>query len=157
MSYGDIDEMNLLYYDRKIYWVTSFIDGKYTISNTKGNILTKEEVDAILPLLMNHTPYSADNYINISEHAEHQQILKSINVAVLTALITGKGNTLDDIGKHIYDSKSQNLISSDLLEAALEQNPFITYNKDTSIVTIKDDTEIDIVDFIDMLCLQSAL
>ena len=147
MSYGDIDEMNLLYYDRKIYWVTSFIDGKYTISNAKGNILTKEEVDVILPLLMNHTPYSADNYINISEHAEHQQILKSINVAVLTTLITGKGNTLDDIVKHIYDSKSKKLISSDLLEAALEQNPFITYNKDTSIVTIKDDTEIDIVDF----------
>lgn len=147
MSYGDIYEMNLLYYDRKIYWVTSFMDGKYTISNAKGEILTKEEVDAILPHLMNHTPYSVDNYIDISEHAEHQHILKSINIAVLTTIVTGKGNTLDDIGKHLYDSKSKKIISSDLLEAALGQNPFITYNNDTAIVTLKNDTEIDFVDF----------
>ena len=147
ISYGDIDEMNLLYYDRRVYWATSFIDGKYTISSANGDVLAKEEVDSILPILMDNTPYLIDNYIDINEHAEHQQLLKTINVAALTTLATGKGETLDDIVKHIYDSKSQTFITIDLLVTALEQNPFTNYNKDTAGVTLKDEAEMNMVEF----------
>ena len=147
IQYDDIYEMNLLYYDKQIYWVISFMNGKYTINCGKGNLLAKEDIEPIFPLLTDNTPYSCDNYIDIGKHVQQQQYLKSVNVAALTTLVTGRGRTVKDVVKHIYDSKQQNPISTSLLEMALEQNPFITFNKDTSMVALKDESEIDMVDF----------
>lgn len=147
IQYDDIYEMNLLYYDKQIYWVISFMNGKYTINCGKGNLLAKEDIEPIFPLLTDNTPYSCDNYIDIGKHVQQQQYLKSVNVAALTTLVTGRGRTVKDVVKHIYDSKQQNPISTSLLEMALEQNPFITFNKDTSMVVLKDESEIDMVDF----------
>lgn len=145
MSYGDIDEMNLLYYDRKIYWVTSFIDGKYTISDAKGHPIAEEELNDIFSLIANHSPYSQDGFIDIREHQKVQQHLTAINMVLLTILVDGFSGTLDETAKQI--KKNDDTIDTEILEMAIIQNPFVVYNKEEDIVTLQDEDSIDVVDF----------
>ena len=144
MSYGDIYEMNLLYYDRKIYWVTSFMDGKYTITNAKGLLMKKEELNDIFSLIANHSPYSQDCFIDIQEHQKVQQHLTAINMALLTILVDGFSGTLDETSKQIR--KYNDTIDTDILEMAIKQNPFVAFDKGENIVTLQKDG-IDIVPF----------
>ena len=145
MSYGDIDEMNLLYYDRKIYWVTSFIDGKYTISNAKGHPMTKGELNDIFSIIANYSPYSQDSFIDIREHQETKQHLTAINMVLLSILVNGFSGTLNETAKQI--KKNDDTIDPDILEMAIIQNPFVVYNKEEDIVTLQNEESIDLVDF----------
>ena len=145
MSYGEIYEMNLLYYDRKIYWATSFMDGKYTISNAKGLPMKKEELNDIFSLIANYSPYSQDCFIDIQEHQKVQQHLTAINMALLTILVDGFSGTLDKTAKQI--KKYNDAIDTDILEMAIMQNPFVVYDKGEDIVALQDEESIDIVAF----------
>lgn len=145
MSYGDIDEMNLLYYDKKIYWVTSFMDGKYTISNAKGLPMKKEELNDIFSLIANYSPYSQDSFIDIREHQETKQHLTTINMVLLTILVNGFSGTLNETARQI--KKNDDTIDPNILEMAITQNPFVVYNKEEDIVILQNEESIDIVDF----------
>ena len=145
MSYGEIYEMNLLYYDRKIYWVTSFIDGKYTISNAKGLPMKQEELNDIFSLIANYSPYSQDSFIDIREHQETKQHLTTINMVLLTILVNGFSGTLNETARQI--KKYDDTIDPNILEMAITQNPFVVYNKEEDIVILQNEESIDIVDF----------
>lgn len=145
MSYENIDEINLLYYDRKIFWVTSFIDGKYTISDAKGHPMTKEELNDIFSMIANYSPYSQDSFIDIREYQETKQHLTDINMVLLTILVDGFSGTLNETAKQI--KKNDDTIDPDILEMAIIQNPFVIYNKEEDIVTLQNEDSIDIVDF----------
>ena len=144
MSYENIDEINLLYYDRMIFWVTSFIDGKYTISDAKGHPMTKEELNDIFSMIANYSPYSQDSFIDIREYQETKQHLTDINMVLLTILVDGFSGTLDETSKQIR--KYNDTIDTDILEMAIKQNPFVAFDKGENIVTLQKDG-IDIVPF----------
>jgi hypothetical protein len=145
MSYGEIYEMNLLYYDRKIYWVTSFMDGKYTVSNAKGLPMKKEELNDIFSLIANYSPYSQDSFIDIREHQETKQHLTTINMVLLTILVNGFSGTLNETARQI--KKNDDTFDPNILEMAITQNPFVVYNKEEDIVILQNEESIDIVDF----------
>lgn len=145
MSYDNIYEMNLLYYDKKIYWAISFMDKKYTITDASGLPLTKEEVLDIIPFIANYTPYIPCDFIDIKEHLAVQQQLTTINMMLLTILANATSGTLTDIAQKIKTNAA--IIDTTILEMAISKNPFVEYNKEENTIALKDEDSIDMVDF----------
>lgn len=146
-SYCDIYEVNLLYYDKCLYWATSFMDGKYTLSFSNGQPMTKEEFSKISPFIAIYCPYMAENFVDIRDYIEVQQRLTEINMVLLTALANGFSGSISEVSHHIQNKKKNDSIDIDVLEMAIKQNPFVIYDKGSNIVRLKDDKEFDIIDF----------
>ncbi len=147
VSYCDIYENNLLYYDKQLYWATSFMDGKYTLSNSNGQPMTKKEFSKISPFIANYCPYIAENFVDIRDHIEVQQHLTAINMVLLTVLANGFSGNISEVSQQIKNKKQNDSIDIDVLEMAINQNPFVIYDKGSNIVRLKDDKEFDIIDF----------
>ena len=147
LSFCEIYEINLLYYDKRLYWATSFLDGKYTLSYSNGQPITKEEFKAISPFIANYSPYIVDNYVDIRDYIDFQQRLTAINMVLLTVLVNGFSGSISEVSQHIQDKKKNDSIDIDVLEMAIEQNPFVIYDKGSNLVRLKDDKEFDIIDF----------
>ena len=147
VSYCDIFEINLIYYDKCLYWATSFMDGKYTLSYSSGQPITKEEFSKISPFIANYCPYIAENFVDIRDYIEVQQHLTAINMVFLTALANGFSGSISEVSQHIQNKKKNDPIDIDVLEMAIKQNPFVIYDKGSNIVRLKDDKEFDIIDF----------
>ena len=147
LSFCEIYEINLLYYDKRLYWATSFLDGKYTLSYSNGQPITKEEFKAISPFIANYSPYIVDNYVDIRDYIDFQQRLTAINMVLLTVLVNGFSGSISEVSQHIQNIKKNGSIDIDVLDMAIEQNPFVIYDKGSNIVRLKDDKEFDIIDF----------
>lgn len=147
LSFCEVYEINLLYYDKRLYWATSFLDGKYTLSYSNGQPITKEEFNAISPFIANYSPYIVDIFVDIRDYFDFQQRLTAINMVLLTVLANGFSGSISEVAQHIQDKKKNDSIVIDVLEMAINQNPFVRYDKGSNIVRLKDDKEIDIIDF----------
>lgn len=147
LSFCEIYEINLLYYDKRLYWATSFLDGKYTLSYSNGQPITKEEFNAISPFIANYSPYIADNFVDIRDYFDFQQRLTAINMVLLTVLVNGFSGSISEVSQHIQNIKKNGSIDIDVLDMAIEQNPFVIYDKGSNIVRLKDNKEFDIIDF----------
>lgn len=147
VSYCDIYENNLLYYDKRLYWATSFLDGKYTLSYSNGQPMTKEEFNTISSFIANYSPYIVEDFVDIRDYVEVQQRLTAINMVLLTVLVNGFSGSISEVSQHIQDIKKNGSIDIDVLEMAIEQNPFVIYDKGSNLVRLKDDKEFDIIDF----------
>ena len=147
VSYCDIYENNLLYYDKHLYWATSFMDGKYTLSHSNGQPMTKEDFSKISPFIANYCPYIADNFVDIRDYIEVQQHLTAINMVLLTVLVNGFSGSISEVSQHIQNKEKNDSIDINVLEMAINQNPFVIYDKGNNIVRLKDDKEFDIINF----------
>lgn len=147
LSFCEIYEINLLYYDKRLYWATSFLDGKYTLSYSNGQPITKEEFNALSPFIANYSPYIVDNFVDIRDYFDFQQRLTAINMVLLTVLANGFSGSISEVAQHIQDKNKNDSIDIDVLEMAINQNPFVIYDKRSNIVRLKDDKEFDIIDF----------
>lgn len=147
ISYNDIYEMNLLYYDKKIYWAIAFSDGKYTISYANGQPMDRDEFNKISPLMGNYSPYIPSDFISINEYVEVQQHLITINMILLTILVSGFSGNLKDVANQIQNMNTHENIDLCVLQTALTQNPFVLYDKDRDIIALKEEADIDFVDF----------
>ena len=147
LSFCEIYEINLLYYDKRLYWATSFLDGKYTLSYSNGQPITKEEFNALSPFIANYSPYIVDNFVDIRDYIDFQQRLTAINMVILTVLANGFSGNISEVSQQIKNKKQNDSIDIDVLEMAINQNPFVIYDKGSNIVRLKDDREFDIIDF----------
>ena len=147
LSFCEIYEINLLYYDKRLYWATSFLDGKYTLSYSNGQPITKEEFNALSPFIANYSPYIVDNFVDIRDYIDFQQRLTAINMVLLTVLANGFSGNISEVSQQIKNKKQNDSIDIDVLEMAINQNPFVIYDKGSNIVRLKDDREFDIIDF----------
>ena len=155
-SYADIFEINLLYYNRHLYWAISFMDGKYTVSHADGQPMGREEFGIVSSFIGNYSPYISDAFVDIRELYNVQRHLTTINIVLLTVLANGFNGTVDDASKQVYDLKKNGPVDKDVLLAAIKQNPFVSFDPICDFVKLKDDKEIDIVGFYRYIILQGC-
>lgn len=146
-SYGDIYDINLLYYDKHIYWATSFMDGKFTLSQANGLPMTKTEAETLFPFIANYSPYISEKFIDIRDFYEVQQHLITLNLVLLSILVNGFEGSIKILSKQIKDIRKNDAVDIDVLEMAITQNPFVSYDKTRNVVKLKTEAEIDYIDF----------
>lgn len=146
-SYGDVYDINLLYYDKHIYWVTSFMDGNFTLSQANGIPMTRLEAEGLFSFISNFSPYIPEKFVDIREFQEVRQHLNVINIVLLCVLTNGYEGSIEDIAKKIQDQRNNDSIDIEILEMAIAQNQFVSYNKATNLVKLKEESEFDYIEF----------
>ena len=68
-------------------------------------------------------------------------------MVLLTVLANGFSGNISEVSQQIKNKKQNDSIDIDVLEMAINQNPFVIYDKGSNIVRLKDDREFDIIDF----------
>ena len=147
ISFSEIDSINLVYYHKQIYWVVSFLDGRYTLSQTDGRPVEKEEVVDVLQIIDIYSPYSKTAFVDIQDLEKVQSYLTSINIVLLTALANGYKGDVNEVAKHIIDISSSEGVNVEILKMAIRNNPFVEFQNDSKEVYLKHKDAIDIVEF----------
>lgn len=139
----EADEVDLVYYKKKIYWLVSVGKNSFTLCDATGHLTAKKSVSEILPLLTSVTSFEETGYIDIFENFELQRRLDLLKVKIINEVVNGR--TVNKKKLELFAREIQT--GSVELENLLKDSPFLTFVKVKNRKSLRLKRGIDICDF----------
>lgn len=138
-----VDDVDLVYYKKKVYWLVSLEGHHYTLCEASGNLAEKKSIRDIKPLLKGVTEYVEEDYVDVFEGFELQRRKDFLGVRVITELACKRL-----VNKKIVDAFANEIGTGTVeITTLLTSNQFIRYDNKLKRIILKEDAEIDFCDF----------
>ena len=138
-----VEDVDLVYYKKKSYWLVSLGEQRFTLCNAKGDLAKRNDVQEIIPLLKGTTQYEDNGYVDIFEGFELQRRKKLLKIIIVTELACGRRASAKEVGAIAKEFSVGNIDINELLT----DDPFLTYDKSKKTISLKPDNQIDFCDF----------
>lgn len=138
-----VEDIHLVYYMRKLYWLVSLGEQQFTLCDSRGNLSERKNIENLLPLLCGSTPYDEDGYVDIFETFELQRRRTILKVRIITELACGRV-----VNKQVVDTLAKEVGAGKVnIPSLLANDPFLLFEKEKRIISLKDADEINYCDF----------
>lgn len=140
-----ITDLDLLYYDEKVWWLVGFEEGFFTLCHTNTKAAEYSEVVDLLPLLPSATRYQANKFVDVMESVNLSEHIRQLELHIVSILITDGSCKVSECLHKISGLDSSFSVTEDLVTKSINQSLLIV-EKNGSIM-LKPDEEIDFPDF----------
>ena len=138
-----VEDIDIVYYKQKLYWIVSLGEQQYTFCDSNGNLAERKTIKELLPLLSGSTPYDESGYVDIFESFELQRRRVNLKVRIITELACGR-----TVNKKVVDTLSKEVAAGTIdIPSFLANDPFLLFDKGKKTVSLKADDDIDYCDF----------
>ena len=138
-----VEDIDLVYYKKKTYWLASFGEQRYTICNSNGDLAKHNDVQEIIPLLKGATQYEDNGYVDIFEGFELQRRKKQLKITIMAELACGRTVTIKDVGAIAKEFGVGNID----IEELFTDEAFLDFDRSKKTITLKCDDKIDFCNF----------
>lgn len=139
----EAEEVDLVYYNKKLYWLVSLGNGKYTLCDASGNVAEKKSIKDILPLLKDSTPFDEVGYVDVFDDVELKRRISLLKVRVINELVNNRV-----INKKRIDAIAREIGTGQIdVDAITKNDPFMTTTKIKGRKKIKLKDNLNITDF----------
>lgn len=129
----DAEDIDLVYYKKKLYWLVSLGNQTYTLCDATGHLADNKSINDILPLLKTFTSYDETGYIDVFQGFELQRRLEQLKVRLINELANGR-----TINKKVLESLCRDTGTGTVeLEKVVKDSPYIGIAKVKNKKTVK--------------------
>lgn len=140
-----IDGVDLVYYEKEVWWIVRFVHDEYTIVSNKMTAIEDKYLDEFLERLGNYTPFKKTGYVDIQKEVTAKVMADLIEKSVVYLLMSHGDMTLSEMLEETQKYDYLKKISLSEVEEQISKCQYI--KRDGDKITMKDASEIDIVGF----------
>ncbi|MBQ4483878.1 MAG: hypothetical protein II934_02595 [Prevotella sp.] len=140
-----IEHVDLLYYEKQVWWVVSFVHEEFTVVNDNLDTVEEKYLDDFLDRLAKYTVFKKANYVDVQKE-EAAKLMEGLVKKSVVYLLMGKGGmALADVLEETRKFDYLKDIGKEEIEKLIEECEYI--KKDGDKIELKNAHEIDIVGF----------
>lgn len=139
--------VDLVLFEKEIYWLFSFASGQYSLFNKNYLSLPGDLADRIIPLIAKNTTYKSSSYKDIRKEFELVQRRRLVHSVLCWRLMKGRLSFEDGISDVVFLTKGGVIPSLKDVEEVIGTIPFANVDFSSESATIKDPSEIDYPSF----------
>lgn len=140
-----IDGVDLVYYEKEVWWIVRFIHDEYTIVSNKMTAVEDKYLDEFLERLGNYTPFKKTGYVDIQKEETAKVMANLIEKSAVYLLMAHGGMTLSEMLEEVQKFDYLKMISQSEVEEQISKCQYI--KRDGDKIMMKEASEIDIVEF----------
>lgn len=140
-----IDGVDLVYYEKEVWWIVRFVHDEYTIVSNKMTAIEDKYLDEFLERLGNYTPFKKTGYVDIQKEVTAKVMADLIEKSVVYLLMAHGDMTLSEMLEETQKFDYLKTISQSEVEEQISMCQYI--KRDGDKITMKEASEIDIVEF----------
>lgn len=138
-----VEDIDIVYYKQKLYWLVSLGEQQYTFCDSNGNLAERKCIKELLSLLSGSTPYDESGYVDIFESFELQRRRVILKVRIITELACERV-----VNRKVVDALSKEVGAGTIdLPLLLANDPFLHFEKGKNVVSLKSEKDINYCDF----------
>lgn len=139
--------VDLILFEKEIYWLFTFADGKFSVFDKKYESLPRHFEGVLLPLLEKYSTLQASSYRNVRREHEFLERRAYVRAAACWHLMKGRVSYQDIISD--VAMMTDGAINPEMkdVEEVVPEIPFANVNAKDRIVTLKPAEEIDYANF----------
>lgn len=139
--------VDLVLFEKEIYWLFSFASGQYSLFNKNYLSLSGELANRIIPLIAKNTTFKPSSYKDVRKEFELVQRRRLIHSVLCWRLMKGRLSFEDGISDVVFLTKGGVKPSMKDVEEVVGTIPFAHVDYPSNTATIKDPSEIDYPSF----------
>ena len=124
----DISEVNLVYYNNKIWWLIEFANQKFTLCHKDGKPATKVDSQVILELLPAVIEYQVNDFIDLDLVLKTNSLIGEIEKWALTIVVQEQKCDFENLYLGITCRLKTESIEKFYINEAIKWNPFMEMN-----------------------------
>lgn len=140
-----IDHIDLVYYEKQVWWVVSFVNDEYTIVTDELKTIEDQYLDRFLERLANYTTYKKNGYVDVLKEEAARQREEFISKGMVYLLMKNGRMEYAVLLEELKKVCNLPEIGQEELKATIDKNAFVT--EDCGSIRLKDAAEIDFVEF----------
>lgn len=129
-----VEDVDVVYYNKKAYLLISFEDNSFTLYSGKGEYLDRERVMELLPMIEKETPFKKRDYVDINELRNQQKLEARLRVLLIRDCIE-----TDFVTDVVFKTKVEQ-VGLDIIDidGFFAKEPLFNYDKETKIITLRE-------------------
>ena len=140
-----IDGIDLVYYEKQVWWLVRFIHDEYTIVSDKMTAIEDKYLDEFLERLGNYTAFKKTGYVDVQKEEAARVMAELIEKSVVYLLMENGSMTLSKVLEEAQKFDYLKKIGPSEIEEQIGKCPYV--KRDDDKIALKDAGEIDIVEF----------
>ena len=143
--------IDLILYEKEIYWLFSFANGEFSIFDKNYKSLQPDIESNVIPLLEKNTPFLSTSYKNVRKEFELLRRRDLVKVVICWHLMKGEMTFQDAISDVVNLTKGGFIPEMKDVEEVVTTIPFAQVDSEAKILTLKSEEDIDYVVFYNYL------
>lgn len=140
-----IDGIDLVYYEKEVWWIVRFVHDEYAIVSNKMTAIEDKYMDEFLERLGNYTPFKKTGYVDIQKEEAAKVMADLIEKSVVYLLMAHGDMKLPEMLEETQKFDYLKTVSQSEVEEQISKCQYI--KRDGDKLMMKDASEIDIVEF----------
>lgn len=140
-----IEHVDLLYYEKQVWWVVSFVHEEFTVVNDHLDTIEDKYLDDFLDGMARYTVFKKTNYVDVQKEEAAKLMEELIKKSVVYLLMGNGGMALTDVLEKTRKFDYLKDIGKDEIEKLIEECEYTKKNGDK--IELKNAHEIDIIGF----------
>jgi len=129
-----VEDLDVVYYNKRVYWLISFEDNGFTLYSGKGEYLDREKVKILFPLVEKETSFKEIDYVDLRELRNQQKLEARLRVYLIRDCIKAEPVT-DEIFKN--EAEQIGIEISDISEFFAKESLFC-YDKESKRIALRE-------------------
>lgn len=142
-SQKNVEEVSLIYYNNKVYWLIVFDDYRFTMYRGDGVYLGSDKVKKILSLIEKETSLKKKAYVDVAELKNYNKLEAKLRALVINDCIKEKSISIEDFFK-IAESLG---LEIDNVNSFFSSDKVIRYNDSLQNISLNDVNDSFLQDF----------
>lgn len=143
--------IDLILYEKEIYWLFSFANGEFSIFDKNYKSLQPDIEKNVIPLLEKTTPFLSTSYKNVRKEFELLRRRDLVKVVICWHLMKGEMTFQDAISDVVNLTKGGIIPEMKDVEEVVTTIPFAQVDSEARILKLRSEDEIDYVVFYNYL------
>lgn len=139
--------VDLVLFDKEIYWLFAFANGEYSLFDKKYQSLSPDLEAKLLPLLAQHSQYETAQYKNVRHEFDLVRRRSYVEKVICWHLMKGKMTYREAINDVVNMTMGGVIPDVKDVEEVMPTIPFANVDAANQTATLKDDDEIDYLVF----------
>lgn len=139
--------VDLVLFEKEIYWLFAFANGEYSLFDKKYQSLSPDLEAKFLPLLAQHSQFETSKYKNVRHEFDLVRRRSYVEKVICWHLMKGKMNFQDAINDVVYMTGANIIPDLKDVEEVMPTIPFANVDAASQTATLKNDDEIDYLVF----------
>lgn len=140
-----LDHIDLVYYDKQVWWIVSFSHDEFTIVSDSFTTIEDEYLDEFLIRLANYTTFKKTDYVDVLKEEKARLREELLSKGIVYLLMKNGSMELEALSEGLLKVCDVSEIGQNELQSLIDKNPFVT--KECESIRLKDSSNINFVEF----------
>jgi len=138
-----VEDLDIVYYNKNVYWLISFEDGSFTLYSGKGEYLERGKIKNLLSMVEKETSFKKKDYVDLGELRNRQILEARLRVYLIRDCIKEESVTEEIFKK---EAEQVGLEIADINDF-LSKDSLLCYDQESKIVILKEIDKSLLADF----------